>query len=140
MFHYSNRCNAVVEFDVVAAPSLEAQATDALLAVAKMQPLATDGAKLATEQEIQDLKHQASCRESICLETEVCCFMSYIFSHFTSKLYLVGVILNFVQFCKNIVECSIVNFCLYSHKVRSYKHVFSCHCSENIAGIFSILQ
>ena len=44
----------------VAAPSREAQASDALLALAKMQPLSASGAKYVTEQEMEDLKHQAS--------------------------------------------------------------------------------
>jgi len=44
----------------VAAPTRESQASDALLALAKMQPLSAAGMKLVTEQEIDDLKSQAS--------------------------------------------------------------------------------
>jgi len=53
---YSACCDMVD----VAAPSREAQASDALLALAKMQPLSAGGAKHVTEQEMEDLKHQAS--------------------------------------------------------------------------------
>ena len=48
-----------VELYFVAAPSREAQATDALLALAKMQPLSAAGTQPVTEQEIEDLKRQA---------------------------------------------------------------------------------
>ena len=48
------------EFYFVAAPTCESQASDALLALAKMQPLSAVGMKLVSEQEIEDLKNQAS--------------------------------------------------------------------------------
>ena len=53
-----------------AAPSREAQASDALLALAKMQPLSAGGTKPVTEQEIEDLKHQASSEKLLCFEIE----------------------------------------------------------------------
>jgi len=52
-------CDVEVELYFVAAPSREAQATDALLALAKMQPLSAAGTQPVTEQEIEDLKRQA---------------------------------------------------------------------------------
>jgi len=50
----------VVEFYFVAEPTCESQASDALLALAKMQPLSAVGMKLVTEEELEDLKNQVS--------------------------------------------------------------------------------
>jgi len=52
------------------APSREAQASDALLALAKMQPLSAGGTTPASEQEIEDLKHQVSTEKLSYFETE----------------------------------------------------------------------
>lgn len=49
-----------MSFWCVLAPTHESQASDALLALAKMQPLSAVGMKLVTEQQIEDLKKQAS--------------------------------------------------------------------------------
>ena len=58
----------------VAAPTRESQASDALLALAKMQPLSAVGMKLVTEQEIEDLKNQA-----IEIELKVDLLWSWVF-------------------------------------------------------------